>query len=186
MTSNDQPVWRFWTVANGLSIIRILLIPAIVYCILHESKSYFWFGVGLVFVAIATDYLDGKMARRLNQVSEYGKIFDPLADKIAIGTLAVLLVIYRDLPVWVAILIIGRDFLILLFGLFLTTRLKYVTSSTRFGKWTAFMIALMIVAYILRWGIVATILTWNAVLFSVLSGIFYLIRFVKVFKKPRS
>jgi CDP-diacylglycerol--glycerol-3-phosphate 3-phosphatidyltransferase len=167
-----------------LSIFRILLIPIIVNCILHESKLYFWIGIGLVFIAIATDYLDGIFARKLNQISEYGKIFDPLADKIAIGTLVILLVMYRDLPSWVAIVIVGRDFLILLFGLFMTRRLKYVTSSSRLGKWTAFIIALMIVAYILRLNVIASTLTWISIFFALLSGSLYLARFIRMFKEP--
>ena len=178
MTNDTQPSWRFWTIANVLSIIRIILIPAIVYCILNGGKTHFWIGISMILFAIATDYFDGILARRLNQISEYGKILDPLADKIAVGTLTVLLVMYRDLPVWVAVLIIGRDTLILLFGLFMTRRLRYVTSSTLLGKWTAFFIALMIVAYIVRWHTVATILTWNAVVFAVLSGLVYLKRYI--------
>lgn len=174
----SQNSWKFFTIPNILTIFRILLIGPIVYLVLQEDNTCFIIGLVLIFVAIATDFFDGKIARKLNQTSEYGKILDPLADKIAVGALLVVLVINRGLPVWVAVFIIGRDFLILLAGLIWTTKHKYVVASNFLGKVAVFSIALMIVAYIVELSTIAIIFTWLAVFFAFISGIVYLKRFI--------
>jgi cardiolipin synthase (CMP-forming) len=180
--AEQQLSWKFWTIPNILTIIRILLVGPIIYCVLQESRTYFSLGIAMIIFAIATDFFDGKLARKYNMASEYGKILDPLADKIAVTALLLVLIHYRNFPEWAAAIIIGRDFLILLAGLIWTTKHRYVISSTLLGKWTAFFIAIMIVAYLVRANLIAQILTWNAVFFVIVSGITYAVRFIKTLK----
>lgn len=176
--TNSQKSWQIFTIPNLLSILRILLIAPIIFCILQEQRIYFYWGLILIAIAIATDYFDGILARKLNQITEVGKIIDPLADKIAVGSLLIVLIIYKNFPIWVAVVIIGRDILILLAGLFWATKYKYAIASNLLGKFTVFLIAIMIVAYIIEIPILEKILTANVVFFTILSGIVYLQRFI--------
>ena len=177
--NTSQKSWAIFTIPNILSIIRIFLIGPIIYCILQEQRIFLYSGLVLIAIAIVTDFLDGILARKLNQISEVGKILDPLADKIAVGSIIIVLIIYRGLPIWVATVIIGRDVLILLAGLFWATRHKYVMASTFIGKFTVNVIALMIVAYVIDISILEKIFSYLAVFFTILSGLVYLQRFVK-------
>lgn len=176
---SSKPSWRLFTISNILSIVRILLIAPIIFCILSDDSFYFNLGLVLIALAIISDYLDGMLARKLNQTSEIGKILDPLADKLAVSALIIVLIIYKDFPIWVAVVIIGRDLLILLAGLIWATKHKFVLASNVLGKFTVFMIAMMIVVYILDLPLLEKILTYNAVFFTILSGIVYFNRFLK-------
>ena len=110
-----------WTIPNLLSLIRILLIP--VFAVLFYNGEYGWAVLTLVVSGIS-DFLDGKIARRFNQVSALGKILDPVADKLTQITLAVLLFIsfYRAEDAnlkafsWVFLVFIVKEFLMVAGG----------------------------------------------------------------------
>jgi cardiolipin synthase (CMP-forming) len=102
------------TVPNLLSGIRIALIPVFVYLIVHESTTAA--GIILFGVVVATDWVDGYIARRTGQVSELGKILDPVADRLAILAGLVALVIRDAFPLWAALLIVVRDVAVLIVG----------------------------------------------------------------------
>ncbi|MFZ9221810.1 MAG: CDP-alcohol phosphatidyltransferase family protein [Candidatus Nanopelagicaceae bacterium] len=110
---------KVYTVPNFLSLLRLLGVP--VYFALIENER-FGFAVGLLFIAGATDYLDGKIARLFNQGSRLGEILDPAVDRLYI--LAILLSFLQlDLmPVWIVGVIIARD---LLLGLLLMMMRRY-------------------------------------------------------------
>lgn len=98
---------------NNLTLIRLLLIP--VFVVLIEFDHYFWAAV-LFAVAAFTDYLDGYLARKLKQVSDFGKLMDPLADKLLVMSALIMLVGQRDLfnadpfvPAWIVVLILARE-----------------------------------------------------------------------------
>ncbi|MBD3287425.1 hypothetical protein GF337_01360 [candidate division KSB1 bacterium] len=177
--NSEHGTWRIWTIPNALSVFRILLVGPIVYFLLQGTKLYISIAVVLIFLGVLSDFLDGKIARKFNQTSEVGKILDPVADKLGIGAVILVLVFYRDFPIWAAALIIGRDVLILVAGLLWATRYKFVVPSNLLGKWTVFFIALMILAYIIHIPILETVTTINAAFFVVLSGVVYLIRFIR-------
>ena len=176
--NTSENSWKILTIPNMITVFRILLIGPITYLILQEERTYFYWGLGLMAVGIASDYLDGILARKLNQVSEVGKILDPLADKIGICTFLIALTIYRDLPGWVAGVIIGRDVLILLGGLIWSTKQKNVVTPNFLGKFTINVVALMVVAYFVKIPVVKEIFAGLAVFFTIFSGIVYLQRFI--------
>ena len=97
-----------------------------------------------------TDLLDGYLARKLNQVSELGKIIDPLADKIAVGAIAILMFINGLIPLWFIAVVLIRDILILAFGLILKSRKKIVLMSNYPGKIAVFTIGLALVFSIFK------------------------------------
>lgn len=101
---------------NCLTMARILAAPVIVFLLYLEMWYQFKFGsyfaFALYFVACITDYFDGKIAREQNLITNLGKFLDPLADKLLIGSLLIMLVKMGDgwgVPAWVVIIIIGRE-----------------------------------------------------------------------------
>jgi CDP-diacylglycerol--glycerol-3-phosphate 3-phosphatidyltransferase len=91
-----------------------------------------------------TDFLDGYVARKLHQVTELGKILDPLADKLTTGAAAVLLVIVGALPFWYVSVMILRDVLILIGAVYIKAKKNIVTQSNWPGKVAVFLVALVI------------------------------------------
>ncbi|MBN1352420.1 CDP-alcohol phosphatidyltransferase family protein [candidate division KSB1 bacterium] len=138
---------RIFTLANLISLSRILLMIPIFYVFQLESPGARLYLFLLMALAILTDCLDGLVARKLNQISDWGKIFDPVADKICIGIMVILLVLYRGLPLWFVLIVLGKDLLILLGALLVLEKQKLVIQSTRAGKWTSFVLSITVLAY---------------------------------------
>jgi cardiolipin synthase (CMP-forming) len=101
---------RVLTIPNILSFLRLGSVPVFVWLFVTGRENA---AVILYMVAAWTDFLDGYIARRFGQVSELGKLMDPLADRVMIVALAIALVAREALPWWLAAAIIGRDVLIL-------------------------------------------------------------------------
>jgi CDP-diacylglycerol---glycerol-3-phosphate 3-phosphatidyltransferase len=101
-----------WNVPNLITIVRILLAPVFMWMLLADSGAdgalRWWAGV-LFILAIATDGVDGAIARRRGLVTELGKLLDPIADKILIGGALISLSILGELPWWVTIVIMVRE-----------------------------------------------------------------------------
>jgi cardiolipin synthase len=108
---------RIATVPNLLSLLRIVLIPAFVALILHHGTEAA--GLLLLGAVISTDWVDGYIARRTGQVSNLGKLLDPVADRLAIAAALIALVIRGAFPLWAALLVLIRDALVLLAGVIL-------------------------------------------------------------------
>ena len=98
---------NIYTIPNILTVSRILATPVIGYLILHHNHIA---AVSLLFVAGLTDVIDGYIARKYNMGSVVGTIIDPLADKLLMTTLVVTLSMAGQMPTWLAVIILGRDF----------------------------------------------------------------------------
>ncbi len=101
-----------WNLPNALTVLRILLVPVMAVLLLHGAGEDPWWRVGALAVfllAIATDRVDGELARRKDLVTDFGKVADPIADKALIGTALVLLSVLGLLPWWVTVLVLGRE-----------------------------------------------------------------------------
>src|SRR5437764_9303710 len=111
---------RVATVPNLLSFIRILLIPVFVILLLHHGTE----AAGLLLLAgvVATDWVDGYVARHAGQVSNLGKLLDPIADRLALIAALIALVVRHAFPLWGAVAVTARDVAILLAGLVLLAR----------------------------------------------------------------
>ncbi|MDQ3914170.1 MAG: CDP-alcohol phosphatidyltransferase family protein [Actinomycetota bacterium] len=101
---------RLWTVPNVLSLLRLASVPVFVWLFVSDRENA---AVVLYAVGAWTDFFDGVIARRFDQVSELGKLLDPLADRILILALALALVARDVMPLWLAVTVVGRDLLIL-------------------------------------------------------------------------
>jgi CDP-diacylglycerol--glycerol-3-phosphate 3-phosphatidyltransferase len=122
-------------IANIITAVRILLVPVFVVVLFadnHEFGALRWVSALLFAVIIATDALDGYLARSRNLVSNVGIILDPIADKALTGAALVVLSILGDLPWWVTIIILVREFGITIFRFAVLS--KSVIPASRGGK----------------------------------------------------
>jgi len=105
---------RVLTIPNLLSLLRMLFIPVFVVLLLHHGTEL----AGLLVLGgvMATDWVDGYIARRTNSVSELGKILDPASDRLAIAAAIVTLVVRGAFPLWAALLILVRDVGVVIVG----------------------------------------------------------------------
>ncbi len=106
-TTEAAPSDRIWTVPNALSTARLLGVPLFLYWVLgtHQDGR----AILLLMAAGASDYFDGKIARRYGQFSRLGQLLDPAADRLYILATLLALVARDGLPLWWALLLIGRD-----------------------------------------------------------------------------
>lgn len=124
-----------WNVPNLITVVRILLAPVFIWMLLAANgpeDALRWVAAVLFIIAIATDGIDGMIARRHNLVTDLGKILDPIADKILTGGALVCLSILAELPWWVTIVILVREIGITVFR-FVMLRDRVIPAS-RGGK----------------------------------------------------
>ncbi len=141
---------------------------------------------GLGLIAILTDKLDGTIARKFHQETEFGRIIDPLADKILVGIVAIVLTIQNHIPYWFVVVVLLRDVLILCGGLYLKASQRNVLASNMIGKITIGIISLYLILAILnieQLTPVSIIFLWMSTFFITLSFIVYLQIFIKVISR---
>jgi len=101
------------TVPNILTIARIIIAPVLFILLLYAPGRLMSFCAALVFIiASVTDFLDGYLARRMNQVTSLGKFLDPLADKVLVGVSLIMMIPLDRVPQWIVALIVGREILV--------------------------------------------------------------------------
>ena len=177
---------RFWTAANVLSMVRMVLVGPIAVLIYRGGP----FGpmMALIGVAIATDWLDGQVARRSGTVSEWGKVLDPTADKLAAAAVTLALVLRPpafgpSLPVWFVACVILRDAVIATGGIIQTRRLGYVMMSLWSGKLAVAALSLTVLAALLRADPeIMTVCIWTTTALLAFSLVRYLQRFRRVMR----
>ena len=136
---------------------------------------------GLILLAGLTDWLDGKLARWSRSVSNWGKVLDPLCDKVAIFVISLALVLDGTLPLWFALVVVARDLLIVLGSIVLTRRIGEVQMSIRSGKVAVTAMAVTILAALL--GADSPIMNFcigSTVALMTYSFILYIARFVSL------
>ena len=119
-----------WTIPNVLTIIRIILIPVFVALFF---KGYKMAALGVFCAASLTDMLDGYLARKLNQITDFGKLFDPLADKLMVLTAMVCQTFWGPLPLVAVIIVALKELVMVLGGVFMLSK-DVVVYSNYFGK----------------------------------------------------
>jgi len=107
----SSPTERVWTLPNALSVLRLLGVPVFLYLLLGPHAD--GWALLLLIASGITDYLDGKLARLLNQTSKLGALLDPAADRLYVLSTLIAFVLRDVVPWWVAALIIGRDLMLL-------------------------------------------------------------------------
>jgi CDP-diacylglycerol--glycerol-3-phosphate 3-phosphatidyltransferase len=167
---------------------RILLMVPVVYLFLGSGLYHREWSVLVVLVAMVTDALDGYVARIRNEVSEVGMIIDPLADKIGIGIVVVLLTVVGDIALWYMLLIMLRDAAILAGGVYVKSQKNIVLTSTMEGKVTVFAIGITLVFAMLgnsSFDLLEQAALWVSVIMIVYSFAIYTRRFAAVLRNDR-
>ncbi|MCI9386919.1 MAG: CDP-diacylglycerol--glycerol-3-phosphate 3-phosphatidyltransferase [Lachnospiraceae bacterium] len=177
---------------NKLTVFRVILIVPFVLLMLGGYAQWGWFmaafggiadntdyiALGIFIVASLTDLLDGKIARKYNLVTNFGKFMDPLADKLLVCSAMICLIELDRIPAWIVIIIISRDFIISGFRLVAADN-RVVIAASYWGKFkTTFqmvMVCLMI-ANIEALNLLTQIVMWIAVVLTVISLVDYLVK----------
>ena len=173
---------------NKLTMFRVILIPFfIVFLLVPMTPVDKWIALGIFIVASLTDLLDGKIARKYHLVTNFGKFMDPLADKLLVCSALICLIELDRIPSWMVIIIIAREFVISGFRLIASDN-GVVIAASYFGKFkTTFqMIAVcLMIADIPALSFLTVVVTWIAVILTVVSLIDYLVKNKDVMKETR-
>ncbi|MEO6693607.1 MAG: CDP-alcohol phosphatidyltransferase family protein [Ignavibacteria bacterium] len=136
--------------SNIISLLRLVLLIPVSYFLLFDFESKNTLIIILVLCMYLSDLLDGYLARRLNQVSEFGKIIDPLADKISVIVIALILLYLNKIPLWFVAIVVLRDLFIFAFGLYLNNKKNIRLMSNYPGKLAVFSIGLTLLFSIIN------------------------------------
>lgn len=139
--------------SNVLSLIRLALVGPTVYFLLRDDGAQQ--ALSVIAFGMATDAVDGPLARRRGEVSELGKLIDPIADKLTLDGVALALSIKHNFPWWVTNLLVARDAAILMGATLMFRETEEITTSMYAGKLTTAMLTLVLLLYILDaqpWG----------------------------------
>lgn len=164
-----------FSVPNILSYVRLLLIPIFTYLFIHaeDTKDYYLIGF-IIFLSAVTDLLDGWFARKFNQITELGKVIDPIADKLTQAAIVVCL-LFRYPYMWILfILLVVKELFMGVIGLMLLKRGKKLDGAKWFGK-------LSTAVFYVAMGILITfpnLPTEFVVFLMVITGIFLTISFI--------
>ena len=176
---------------NKLTMFRVILIPFFVFFLLAPYFEGYgnYVAVAIFIVASLTDLLDGKIARKYNLVTNFGKFMDPLADKLLVCSAMICLVELKLLPAWIVILIIAREFIISGFRLIASDN-GIVIAASYWGKFKTTFQMLMVIVLLLNFDISAfkilgTVLVWIATILTVVSLIDYIMKNKDVLKDQK-
>jgi len=182
MTSGDKIKQLLWN-PNTLTLFRVVTVPAIVILLMFPNRLTTFLAAILFSAASITDYLDGYLARRSGLVTNFGKIMDPVADKLLVSCTFIMLTALGWVPAWIVCVIIGREIAV--------TGLRNIisesgldVSASSLGKYkTGFQIAAIIplLFHYPYFGVdmetIGGIFLWVALILTVWSGVDYFIRF---------
>lgn len=165
---------------NKLTMMRVLLIPVFVVALLVPIGVSWqkWIALAIFIVASLTDLADGKIARKYNLVTNFGKFMDPLADKLLVCAALVCLVSLERIPAWVVIIIISREFIVSGLRLIAVDQ-GVVIAASMWGKVkTVFQMTMIILmlADIAQLALITAIVMWIALVLTIVSLADYIIK----------
>lgn len=175
---------RLWNIPNMLTMLRIVLVaPFAILVFWHygEAQAQIWAAI-IFATAAATDFADGALARKLNIVTTFGKVADPIADKALTGIALIALSGHSAIPWWMTIVILGRELAVTALRFWV---IKYgVIAASRGGKAKTVAQLVAIFMYLLPltgfWADLRWWILWIALLLTVATGLDYTIRAVKL------
>ena len=164
---------------NKLTMARVIMIPFFVFFLLWqngENHTFRMIALALFIIASLTDLLDGKIARKYNLVTNFGKFMDPLADKMLVSSAFICLVAQNKIAAWIVIVIIAREFIISGFRLVASDN-GVVIAANYWGKFKTVSQMAMIIVLIADLGgvfdLIGQILIWLALALTIISLIDY-------------
>lgn len=176
---------------NKLTLFRVVLIPFFVFFLLAPYFEGYgnYIAVAIFIVASITDFLDGKIARKYNLVTNFGKFMDPLADKLLVCSALICLIQLELIPAWVVIIIIAREFIISGFRLVASDN-GVVIAASYWGKFKTTFQMLTVIVLILNipnkvFTILGTVLIYVSLALTVISLIDYIAKNKDVLKDQK-
>jgi CDP-diacylglycerol--glycerol-3-phosphate 3-phosphatidyltransferase len=167
-------LWQTVSIPTWITLVRLLGIPVLFYSFYPFNPVHRWWTVGLFLAIAATDWLDGYLARRLDQVTDLGKILDPLVDKLLVMAPLLLLLEVRRIPAWGVFLILARELGIAGWRV----NQPKIHGANYWGKAKTVSqigaISVLIAPLPSSWEALGLILFWLAVGLTVISGLIYL------------
>lgn len=165
---------------NKLTLFRVILIPFFLFFLLtgYGGASGRWIALGIFAVASLTDFLDGRIARKYHLVTNFGKFMDPLADKLLVCSAMIAFVELGQMPSWVVIIIISREFAISGFRLVAADN-DVVIAASWWGKFktvSQMVMVILMIADIEQLALVTEIVMWLALVLTLISMIDYFIK----------
>jgi len=166
-----------WTIPNGLTFLRLLLVIPMILCL---SRGEILLAAGLIVLGVITDLTDGLVARKLNQCSDFGRLLDPVVDKLAVVSVSLFLVASPDfsLPLWFFLFVAVREIAVMVLGLVMVRRNSRIQESNKPGKRSAFATGMVVLLFALQWEMAAQIMLWIAVLMTLYSTVVYFCLFL--------
>ena len=183
---------RILTLANAISISRIFLaIPLVLVFedIAHGMAGKLWQAFMLIIIIVLTDFLDGYVARKAEEITNFGKLIDPVADKVCMMVVLIYLIISYKLPFLIFFLTLAiRDIFLIIIGVYLMFSQEEVFQSNRSGKWFIGISALMMVFFLFKNPLnIPGYILWTSYSISCLLFIFstyeYIRRYLRYFKQ---
>ena len=176
---------------NKLTLFRVVLIPFFVFFLLAPYFEGYgnYIAVAIFIVASITDFLDGKIARKYNLVTNFGKFMDPLADKLLVCSALICLIQLELIPAWVVIIIIAREFIISGFRLVASDN-GVVIAASYWGKFKTTFQMLTVIVLILNipnkvFTILGAVLIYVSLALTVISLIDYIAKNKDVLKDQK-
>lgn len=169
---------------NKLTVMRMILIPFFVFFMLAPYFEGYgnYIATAIFIIASLTDMLDGKIARKYNLVTDFGKFMDPLADKLLVCSALICLIQLGQLPAWMVIIIVSREFIISGFRL-VAAEQGIVIAASYWGKFKTTFQMIAVVLMILNFealSAVTLICTWAALILTIISLVDYIAKNHKV------
>ena len=172
---------------NKLTILRVIMIPFFLVALLVDGiPAGKWVALAIFIIASFTDMLDGKIARKYNLITNFGKFMDPLADKLLVSAALIALISLGKIPAWIVIVIISREFIISGFRLIASDN-GIVIAASYWGKIKTVTQMVMIVLLIADFSnsiidVLETVFIYLALALTVISLVDYLIKNKNVLK----
>ena len=167
---------------NKLTVCRVILIPFFVFFLLFDpaSVSFKWIAIGIFVIASLTDMLDGKIARKYNLITDFGKFMDPLADKLLVCSAMIGLIELGRIPSWIVIVIIAREFVISGFRLIASDNGRVIAASY-WGKFKTTFQMIMVILMIADiqnnvFYMLTQVIMWIALALTIISLVDYLVK----------
>ena len=179
---------QIWNLPNSLTLFRIFLVPFLVVVLLTNFRGREYVGLGIFLLAAITDFLDGFFARRFNQMTRLGALLDPIADKLLMSSAFISLVELGIAKAWMIVIIIGREFAVS--GLRSIAAQQGVTiAASSLGKLKTITqviaISILILGHELgEFRFIGSLSLWMVMIFALLSGVNYFLKFWRAVINP--
>ena len=166
---------------NKLTVLRVIMIPFFVIALMLEggnNQMYRYIAAAIFVIASFTDFLDGNIARKYGLVTNFGKFMDPLADKLLVCSALICLIELDQLPAWMVLIIISREFIISGFRLVASDN-GVVIAASYWGKWkTVFQMVsvILLIVNIEALSMLTNIALWIALALTVISLVDYVVK----------